>query len=549
MNGKSILDSLGVVGTLLKKILETWQKQEKSRQRLIIVLGLSGLVLSAALAIMLNTTRYDVLYTNLSISDAGDILAQLKDSGIDAKPQGTSTILVPSGQVDALRMELAAAGYPQNSVNLDILEKSTGFGMTDEDKQIYRRYQLQEDLQNAIETFDNVLDSRVTLNIPKSSSFVIENQKDQATAAVLLTLKAGTSLNAGNVAAISSLVEKSIPGLRPENVSIIDNNMNVLNIASGSDSGELATTDQLTLQSQIGDKLKKQVLSLLQPVFGTDKVLAEVHVTLDFDDSTIESIRFEPAEDSTSGIISSINKIRESSSGTSGGQSGTGTDSNGSGTTTYPVAGTSDSVYEKASESINYEINTIRETLTRSKGTVKNLSVSVIIDSSTDLQADYSDSVRKLVATAIGVSETYITVDRLPFNGSAAQEQAWKDYQATNEKAMQWEQTRFFILLGAGILMLLLLIVLIGKAIRGTRKPAEEVTVAEQPALTTAQRPELLELYKAFSLPDGEDNDSRETALALLNDASALQRRKIETYFDNNPELAASIIRGWINEE
>ena len=166
MSGKGILDSMGIIGTTLKKIGEFWKKQEKSRQRLIIVLGVTGLVLAAGIAVMMNSTQYEVLYANLSASDAGEILQQLEESGIEAKAEGTDTILVPAGDVDSLRMELAAAGYPKNSTNLDLLGLSTGFGMTDEDKQVYRRYQLQEDLQNAIETFDSVVDARVSLNIP-----------------------------------------------------------------------------------------------------------------------------------------------------------------------------------------------------------------------------------------------------------------------------------------------------------------------------------------------------------------------------------------------
>ncbi len=43
-DGKNFLDSLGMVGTLLKKIGDAWQKQEKSRQRLIIVLGTAAVV-------------------------------------------------------------------------------------------------------------------------------------------------------------------------------------------------------------------------------------------------------------------------------------------------------------------------------------------------------------------------------------------------------------------------------------------------------------------------------------------------------------------------
>jgi len=542
VSSKGLLDSMGIVGTTIKKLGEFWKKQEKSRQRLVIVLGVTGIILAIVLTLLLNTKQYSVLYTNLSIADAGAIMDELKKSGIDAKAEGSNTILVPSDVVDSVRMELAASGFPKNSSNLDILGQSTGFGVTDADKEIYRRYQLQDDLQNAIETFDVVLDARVSLNIPESSSFVIENQQSKATAAVLLTLRVGTSLSAGNVAAISSLVEKSVPGLTADGVSIIDSNMNVLNISANSNG--IGTSDQQTMQQQISEKLKKQVLALLQPVFGPSNILAEVSVTLNFDDSSTESVRFEPAAGNTNGVISSIDKIRESSTGGSG-ASASGTDSNG--TTTYPVVGADNSVYEKTSEAVNYEINTIKETLIKAKGTISNLSVSVILNAADGAATDYSDNVRKLVATAIGVSEEYITVDKLPFSGVTSQEDTWNSYQQTNDKAIQWQQTQFFILLGAGILFALLLLSFLFKAFKGSGRSKEDRVAELMPSLrNTSSRQELQNVYANVQKPELTQH---EIAMGLLNDASAVQKRKIESYVDTNPELATSIVRGWLSED
>lgn len=533
---------MGIVGTTIKKLVEFWNKQEKARQRLVIVLGVTGVVLAVVLTLLLNTKQYSVLYTNLSIADAGAIMAELEKSGIEAKAEGSNTILVLAEDVDSVRMELAASGFPKNSSNLDILGQSTGFGVTDQDKEIYRRYQLQEDLQNAIETFDAVLEARVSLNIPESSSFVIENQQSKATAAVLLTLRVGTSLSAGNVAAISALVEKSVPGLTADGVSIIDSNMNVLNISASSDG--IGTSDQQTMQQQIGDKLKKQVLALLQPVFGPSNILAEVSVTLNFDDASVESVRFEPAEGNTNGIISSIDKIRESSSG-GGGATASGTDSNG--TTTYPVVGADNSVYEKTSEAVNYEINTIKETLTKAKGTISNLSVSVILNAADGAATDYSANVKKLVATAIGVSEEYITVDKLPFNGGVSQADSWNSYQETTNKAIQWQQTQFFILLGAGFLFAILLLVFLFKAFKGSGRSNEDRIVEMMPSLrNSASRQELQNVYANIEKPELTQH---EITMALLSDASAVQKRKIESYFETNPELATSIVRGWLSED
>ena len=549
MNSNGLLDQMGIVGTAIKKIREGWKQFDQAKRRLILILGVTGLVLALGLTIMINTPHYAVLYTNLSAADAGEILQQLDKSGIDAKAEGADTILVPASQVDAVRMDLAASGYPKNASNLDILEQSTGFGITDEDKQVYRRYQLQQDLQAAIETFDSVLEASVSLNIPEKSNFVIEDQRQDASAAILLSLKIGTQLSAENVLAIESLVEKSVPGLTRENISIIDSNMNVLN--SQSQNGQMTSTDQLSLQSEIENKLKNQVLALLQPVFGTGRVLAEISVDLNFDDSTVESITFEPAAGNTEGIISSIDKLKESSSGSTGSPQSAGSDSNGGSVTTYEATNTDQSDYEKTSESISYEINTIKETLVRAKGTVNALTVSVILDSTDENAAAYAANVKKLVATAIGVSEDYITVDSLPFLGAASVDETWVTYQETNAKAQQWEQTRFFILLGAAMLLALILLVVIVKLARQSREASLTTVQNQSTAMSGRSRSELTAAYEKTSIDDGdattlEDDD---IATALINNANEIQRRKIESYFDRNPEVATSILRGWLNED
>ena len=58
------------------------------------------------------------LYTNLETKDAGDVVASLKESGvqyqIEENKRGT-TILVPATRVHDVRLELATAGLPRGN--------------------------------------------------------------------------------------------------------------------------------------------------------------------------------------------------------------------------------------------------------------------------------------------------------------------------------------------------------------------------------------------------------------------------------------------------
>ncbi|NLW12434.1 MAG: flagellar M-ring protein FliF, partial [Clostridiaceae bacterium] len=230
MDKNAIANSFKGIGT---KIKEFWQKYNASQKRMMIVLSVVVIVLLAFVVWFLNQTQYGVLYSNLEAGEAGQIVQQLEEMGVSVKTKGDNTVLVPQDQVDRLRMEMAASGLPENSANLNILEQGSGFGITEEDKAVYRRYQLQQDLQNAIKTFSSVADARVSLITQSESSFVIQDRVTPATAAVLLTLRPGAELSEQNVRAISALVQRSVPNLTKDNITVIDSQMNVLSSNDG----------------------------------------------------------------------------------------------------------------------------------------------------------------------------------------------------------------------------------------------------------------------------------------------------------------------------
>ena len=537
MNLNSITNKILSIG---KSILKYWKDQTKSQKTRIVVIASIIVIGSATLVITLNHTTYAVLYTNLSAKDAGDILAKLTEMKIDGKAQGADTILVPENEVSMVRMELASAGYPTSSANLDILAKGTGFGVTEEDKAIYRKYQLQADLQNSIKQLSSIADARVSLYIPAESSFVIDNSSSEATAAALITLKPGNKLTAGNVKAISELIQKSVSGLTAENVSIIDSDMNVL--SGDEDATGLTQGSRESTEEQVSDRLRKQVISLLQPIFGIDNVGAQVNVALNFDESTIDTIKFEPMENATTGIIKTIDSIREVTKNAAGNTTDTTT------AATYPVTDTADSVYQSNTEKITYEINTIKEHLVKAKGSISKLSVSVLINKTSTNGVDYTQNVKNLVGTAVGVSPDYITVESLPFTKSENEADALKAYEAANSKAEQWQLIKSLAYVFGGLLAFIILLVTITKR---KHKSKEEEFEENFPSLFSKDSKEMRE--------NRANNDSKREIDFKIDDATNTKREiyeveksekaLIEKYVESNPELVVSIIRSWLAED
>ncbi|MCE5236261.1 MAG: flagellar basal-body MS-ring/collar protein FliF [Clostridiaceae bacterium] len=462
-----------------KKIAERFKSLTKGQKtRLIVLVTLVAAIIVAA-SVFLNQKSYDVLYSGMDAADAGEVLAVLTEKGVDAKTQGTDTILVESSKADSIRMQLAAEGYPKSGYNYDIFAMASGLGTTDMEQRVYLQFQLQEDLRQAILTFSEVKDAVVNLSLSEDNTFVLSSNDIPATASIVVTLKDGAVLTNAKARTIAEVCT-SIRGLYVENIRIMDSNMNLYDL-TGEDDDLSAVTDQLTLQKAVRDGLKEQVINLLAPIFGEKGVLAEVSVVLDFDEQTEESVVFNPpVEGSEDGLAVSMQELAETVRGDAAEGEVSGIEINGGGTSTYPsVQVDENTLYGKVTREANYELNEIRTQIKKAKGSITGLSVSVILDSST-IEEDYTDNVRNLVATAIGVDISRITVERLPFLRADAGMDITAAYDAQQkilEAANQAQLTRSLITAGTVIVVFLLLLA----AIRTLTRPKKAIREIEAP--------------------------------------------------------------------
>ncbi len=464
-----------------KKIAERFKSLTKGQKtRLIVLVALVAAIVVAA-SVLLNQKSYDVLYSGMDTADAGEVLSMLTEMGVDAKTQGSDTILVESSRADSIRMQLAADGYPKSGYNFDIFKQASGLGATDMEKRVYYQFQLQSNIRDAILTIAKVKDAVVTLSIPEDNTFVLNTDETPTTAGVILTLKEDETLTNAEARSIAEIIAKSVSGLALENVRIIDSDMNLYDLNKNDD--DFANVgDQLALQKAVQLSLKEQVVNLLSPIFGDKGILAEVNVTLNFDNETSESVVFQPpVEGSEEGLAVSMQELAETVKGEAAAGEVAGTESNGAGTTTYPsVDADEDSVYSKVTREANYELNETKTQIEKAKGRISGLSVSVILDSST-IEEDYTENVRNLVATAIGVDIERITVDRLPFlqlDSSSSDVSAALDAQRQLlEAANQAQLLKSLITAGTVIIVFLLLLA----AIRTLTKPARSVKEIEAP--------------------------------------------------------------------
>ncbi|MFZ5975292.1 MAG: flagellar basal-body MS-ring/collar protein FliF [Bacillota bacterium] len=517
--------------TVRKQLNDFFSKAGKGKLIRIGILAALFLIVVIVGLSLLNTTNYSVLYSDMETKDAGEVMDVLKNMGVDAKAEGSDTILVPSDKVDSLRMELSAQGYPKSGVNYDIFEKASGLGTTDMEKKTYLQFQLQANLRNTILMLDGVKDAAVSISMADDSAFVVSSDEKPATAAIMLETKSGKKLLQSQVQAIGELVSKSVPGgINLENIRIIDSQMHLYDL-TGKDASQDAG-DHLDLQNETRDSLQEQIINLLTPIFGSGNVLAEVNVQLDFDKKTTEEVKFSPPiEGETEGIAVSVKDLAETIQNYNGSSGGTtGTDSNG-GASSYPSATPgSDAVYSKVSKETNLEVNQTKSLIESAQGQIKELSVAVLLNSTLDIE-DYSENVKNLVAKAVGVDAANISVERLPFQkeGESEAADAFTQQQALLNSAQTGTLIRVIIIALAAVAIVILII----RALRSFLKPKEAKVQ--------------LEGGEAFVV-----GDAGVTTVRIDPDAqtpSQIYKKEIEEYIEKNAESVAQLLRNWLSDD
>ncbi|QOY93572.1 flagellar M-ring protein FliF [Massilia sp. UMI-21] len=235
----------------------------------------------AALWMWSQAPEYRVLFSNYSDRDGGAITASLDQMGVKYQfSEGGSAILVPAEQIHDLRLKLAAQGLPKGgNVGFELMENQK-LGVSQFLEQVNYQRSLEGELARSIQSLGSVGAARVHLALPKPSVFVRDQQKP--TASVLLNLQPGRALDPGQVSAIVHLVASSVPELTIGNVTVVDQNGNLLSDTSNKTGNKGLDATQLKYVEQVQQNIIKQVESIIAPLVGKENVRAEATAEIDF---------------------------------------------------------------------------------------------------------------------------------------------------------------------------------------------------------------------------------------------------------------------------
>ncbi|MBR0102293.1 MAG: flagellar M-ring protein FliF [Selenomonadaceae bacterium] len=423
-----------------ERLQELWNRYQNQRKYIIIGAIVVLVLAFAGISYWYGSKpEYVPLYTNLETKDAGDVVNNLKEAGVPyelLEDKKGATILVPATQVHNLRLDLAAVGLPRGNKGFEIFDDSK-LGVTEFQNKVNYLQALQGELTRTIEHLDSVDKARVHIVLPEDSLYK-KNEKP-ATASILLMLKPETKLTTPEVKGIVNLVSHSVQGLAPENITIVDEQGNILN-KNDDDAFEqqtaqnLRTLSQIEMTKKVRDHIQQNIQTMLDKTLGEGNAFVRVSVELDFDDRKIDRQTFTPVVDE-SGIIRSQQDISESYNGEStmpGGPAGVQSNIPG-----YVAEDrNANAEYERKESTKNYEVNEENQKIIASPGSIRRLTVAVLVnDTITELQ---QEGLLRAVSSAAGINEERgdtISVEPLPFNTDlldqkaeeARQEQLRKD--------------------------------------------------------------------------------------------------------------------------
>lgn len=538
------------------KIGELLKKAGKKKIIIFSILLAAAIIIGIVGAIALNRVEYTVLYSGLDPGEAGTIKELLDELGVKSKVSGTDTILVPKEKADELRIDLAAQGYPQSGLNYDIFKSASSLGSTDFEQRTLKQYQLESNMRTTISKFNKVNDCIVIVNLAEPSSYVVSNSSSKSSVSILLDIVDGEKLTTAEAKAIAQFAQKCVPELELESISITDTQLNYYYILSDDDSDSVPeyTATQLELTEATKKILRDQALCVIEPAVGSGNVSVSVNLKLNFDTEKINKIEFlPPVEGELEGLLRSSEEIYEATrDGSSGGAAGdAGTDNNGVGSPTYPTDDDDENgnlINESSHNTYNYELNEIRTQIEKAKGTISDLSVAVLINSEIKDISDYTDTIKSLVANAIGVDDEYVSVGLIPFIERAG-DLDFKDYLKQNEDiARQYvKSTLIKSGISAGAFLIGLLLILLftrKKKVKAKKAEAAASVAAGTPADVENMAPEA----QGEAAEDGDKQDDKQLIEELVIKKSS-ETEKVEEIVDKYPETAVQILRTWLSED
>lgn len=516
---------------ILKPVVDFWKGLEKSQKvRIYITAGIVTVSVVLGLYLLTKPT-YTTVIENASSSDIAEMQKVLSEKGITYKlTDDKSGIIVNEKDSDNAHLELATAGYPKNGLTFADALSNIKINTTESDKKHIWQELDESDIARQLKLIKNVKDASVTISVPEDTLFIDSTNNKDAKASVVITREG--EITPEQAKSIIKVVASSVEGLDPLNVTVVDEEGNILN--SDEDNVLKETSTKYEMKTKVKVDLEANVKNVLNGQFDSfDSAKVVVNPVLDFDTLTQTSNEVSNPTGMDSGAVMTKDETKEQlTNGTSGGT--VGMDANpGTTTPSYPNGSTDAGSYKKSNLKENYAYNQLEKKSEKSVGEViperTTAAITLLygnrVADDSKLTDELVAKVQELASKATGIPVENIAVTKLKIQPKV------EEIPTTSEiiKGLLSEY-------GLLALLLLMLIALVIIAIPKKRKE-----LVSEPALAGINE---------IAAPKYNINDLRQEPVPEIDTEERSEvKKQLEKFVKQKPDAVAQLLRNWLTDD
>jgi flagellar M-ring protein FliF len=503
--------------------------------------------------------RMTLLASDLDPQSAQQIVTELTGRKIPYRLDGGQVFVPDSDLATARTLSAVSGASAGNITGYEIFDKGNDLAVTDFDQQVKLTRALEGELARTIVSVRGIVHARVHIVLPRREPFAHDRQHAQAS--VMLTVPGREMLSPEAIQSVVNLVAAGVPGLRPQDVTLVDSNLHLLFQAGDGNDARTKTASQEDIRQKTETRLSQAVELMLEPSLGPGHVHAEATIRMNFDKVNETQEKYDPdgsvirsTQNVTSnnkttdklGPVSLQNNLPNADAGaqTTGSQEG------------------------RQEETTNYEIGKTVRAIIHDQPQVERISMAVMVDGIDDVGADGKhtwkprdqaqlDQIEKLVKSAVGFDEKRgdrLDVVSMPFvttlDAAAVAGPAGRPAKA-NSDLVTFLQMIAFGVVGFGI------IILTARSIfAALNKPPVAMTMTESAGeiahggVAAIGSPQAGALGIGHSAAEGTTMVAQEDDVVIMNNIQGQLRasaiRKVTQLVDRHPDTTLGIIRGWI---
>lgn len=509
-----------------ERLTEMWKNLDKSQRSRIYLISAILLVAITVSIVMLTRTTYVPLITIDDTKDAAEIEKVLTEKGINYKPGEGNKLLVDAKDKNKAEFALASSGLTSSGMNFEDAWNLVNITSTESDKkQLWQNFK-KNNLIAKLKMFDNVKDADVEVSMPESSLFFSDTSSNKPTAFVRINPKG--EITQEQVKGIVSVVAASIEGLEPSNVTVVDNNFNVLSSEANGGLGD--TNTQYKMKLKVKEELERNIRTLYPNKSDSyDYISVVVNPVLEFDKQKTTKKEIEKPTGLDEAIVSSHTQKEELVNGTTGGVPGMDTNP-GDGTTTYPMDGDGNSTYKKTVTEVNREFNQTMTEIEKAQGEINFDKSSVAVTlwygqrvaDDAALTPEFLEQCRQVISGATNIPVSKISINKYKLAPEEVQVEPLSD------KIKQYVEDY-----GYFALMLILIIAMFIAVLPRKKKDTEEDQLVPEMAGVQSVIPAEIE----------------ETLQEITFEEKSEVKKKIDRFVKEKPESVAQLLRNWLSED